>query len=250
MSILSLEKEVWYYNGEFMTSSIFQRLLMIVVLAGTVFSSWAQEYKFEIGGMAGGAFYMGDANKNTPFKGINPAAGAVFRYNINFRWALKANLMWGQVSGTTEGLENVFPGNAQTSFSRSVVEVGGQAEFNFFPYSDKFDYAGARRFSPYVLVGIGMTMAPGGGGSFVGPNIPLGVGMKYKLLSRLNIGCEFSVRKLFGDGLEGQDMLDDPYGVASSAFKNKDWYSFLLLSVTWDFGARCRTCNNANSIDY
>ena len=92
------------------------------------------------------------------------AAGAVFRYNINFRWALKANLMWGQVSGSTEGLENVFPGNAQTSFSRSVVEVGGQAEFNFFPYSDKFDYAGARRFSPYVLVGIGMTMAPGGGG--------------------------------------------------------------------------------------
>ena len=33
---------------------------MIVVLAGTVFSSRAQEYKFEIGGMAGGAFYMGD----------------------------------------------------------------------------------------------------------------------------------------------------------------------------------------------
>ena len=212
MSILSLEKEVWYYNGEFMTSSIFQRLLMIVVLAGTVFSSRAQEYKFEIGGMAGGAFYMGDANKNTPFKGINPAAGAVFRYNINFRWALKANLMWGQVSGTTEGLENVFPGNAQTSFSRSVVEVGGQAEFNFFPYSDKFDYAGARRFSPYVLVGIGMTMAPGGGGSFVGPNIPLGVGVKYKLLSRLNIGCEFSVRKLFGDGLEDA-LADPPYGV-------------------------------------
>ena len=60
MSILSLEKEVWYYNGEFMTSSIFQRLLMIVVLAGTVFSSRAQEYKFEIGGMAGGAFYMGE----------------------------------------------------------------------------------------------------------------------------------------------------------------------------------------------
>lgn len=58
--------------------------------------------------MAGGAFYMGDANKNTIFKGMNPAVGAVFRYNINFRWALKANLMWGQVSGKTEGMENVF----------------------------------------------------------------------------------------------------------------------------------------------
>lgn len=91
-----------------MTSTFFQRLLIIILLAGTVPTLWAQEYKYEIGGMAGGAFYMGDANKNTIFKGMNPAVGAVFRYNINFRWALKANLMWGQVSGKTEGMENVF----------------------------------------------------------------------------------------------------------------------------------------------
>ena len=143
-----------------MTSTFFQRLLIIILLAGTIPTLWAQEYKYEIGGMAGGAFYMGDANKNTIFKGMNPAVGAVFRYNINFRWALKANLMWGQVSGKTEGMENVFPNNAQTSFNRSIMELGGQAEFNFFPYSDKFDYAGAKRFSPYVLVGIGLTVAP------------------------------------------------------------------------------------------
>lgn len=108
--------------------------------------------------------------------------------------------MWGQVSGKTEGMENVFPNNAQTSFNRSIMELGGQAEFNFFPYSDKFDYAGAKRFSPYVLVGIGLTVAPGGGKTFASPNIPLGVGMKYKIKNRLNLGCEFSFRKLFGDG--------------------------------------------------
>ena len=233
-----------------MSSTFFQRLLIIILFAGMTSKLWAQEYKYEIAGMAGGAFYMGDTNKNAMFKGMNPAAGAVFRYNINFRWALKANLMWGQVSGTTEGLENVFPNNAQTSFSRSVIELGGQAEFNFFPYSDKFDYAEARRFSPYILVGIGMTMAPGGGDMFVAPNIPLGVGVKYKIRDRLNLGCEFSFRKLFGDGLEGREMLDDPYGVSSSLLKNKDWYSFLLLSVTWDFGPRCRTCNNAKNIEY
>lgn len=194
--------------------------------------------------MAGGAFYMGDANKNTIFKGMNPAVGAVFRYNINFRWALKANLMWGQVSGKTEGMENVFrimPKPLSTVVSWSWGTGGVQ----LFPYSDKFDYAGAKRFSPYVLVGIGLTVAPGGGKTFASPNIPLGVGMKYKIKNRLNLGCEFSFRKLFGDGLEGKDMLDDPYGVKGSALKNKDWYSFLLLSVTWDFGPRCRTCNNA-----
>ena len=49
---------------------------------------------------------------------------------------------------------------------------------------------------------------------------------------------------------EGKEMLKDPYGITSSALKNKDWYSFLLLSVTWDFGERCRTCNNAKNIEY
>ena len=95
-----------------------------------------------------------------------------------------------------------------------------------------------------------MTVAPGGETSFASPNIPMGVGVKYKLKPRLNVGCEFSMRKTLGDGLEGKEMLKDPYGITSSALKNKDWYSFLLLSVTWDFGERCRTCNNAKNIEY
>ena len=37
-----------------MTSTFFQRLLIIILLAGTVPTLWAQEYKYEIGGMAGG----------------------------------------------------------------------------------------------------------------------------------------------------------------------------------------------------
>ncbi len=95
-----------------MTSTFFQRILLLVLLAGCMTGLHAQEYKYEIGGMAGGAFYMGDVNKNAFFKGLNPAFGAVFRYNPNFRWALKTNLMWGQVSGTTEGQQNVRTGKS------------------------------------------------------------------------------------------------------------------------------------------
>lgn len=200
--------------------------------------------------MAGGTFYMGDVNKNTLFKGMNPALGAVFRYNPNFRWAVKGNLMWGQVSGSTDGLKNIFPDQAQGSFSRSLIELGGQMEFNFFPYSDKFAYVNAKRFTPYVFLGLGLTVAPGNK-TFAGPNIPLGVGVKYKIKNRINLGCEFSFRKLFGDGLDVTDgnnaFLDNPYQIKGSFLKNKDWYSFLLLSVTWDFGPRNRPCNSINS---
>ena len=236
-----------------MNITFFRRLLVLVFFQSCISGLCAQDYKYEIGGMAGGSFYMGDLNKNGFFKGINPAVGAVFRYNPNFRWAVKTNLTWGKVSGSTEGMENVFPNQAQASFDRSLIDVGGQMEFNFFPYSDKYAYANAKRFSPYLFLGVGMTVAMGGSKTFVGPNIPLGVGLKYKI-NRINLGCEFSFRKLFGDGLDVTDennaFLDDPYHVNSSMLKNKDWYSFLLLSVTWDFGPRCRTCNNAKNIDY
>ncbi|GHV55537.1 hypothetical protein FACS1894181_19170 [Bacteroidia bacterium] len=78
--------------------------------------------------------------------------------------------------------------------------------------------------------------------------------MKYKVKNRINLGCEFTVRKLFGDNLdvtgENNAILDNPYQVNGSRLKNQDWYSFLLISVTWDFGLRCGTCNNRNLPGY
>ena len=232
-----------------MSLAFFQRWFIILVLSNVFLYIHAQEYKYEIGGMAGGSFYMGDANKTTLFKNLNPGAGVVFRYNANFRVAFKADLAWAMVSGSTEGLDNVFPNNAQASFSRSLFGLGGQFEYNFFPYSDQFAYLHTKRFTPYMLFGVGVTVAPGSGNTFVSPNIPIGAGVKYKLKNRINIGCEFTFRKLFGDGLDVTDennrILDDPYGIGGSVFKNKDWYSLLMFSVTWDFGARCRPCNNS-----
>jgi len=234
-----------------MTSTFFQRILLLTLFTGMFSVLRAQEYKYEIGGMVGISSYMGDANKTSAIKGINPAIGGVFRYNANFRWAIKADLMWARVSGNTAGLENAFPFEGDISFNRNLIELGGQAEFNFFPYSDQFAYLNTKRITPYVLLGLGVTVAPGGNKTFASVNIPIGVGVKYKIKNRINLGCEFSVRKLLGDGLEGVDELDNPYEIEnSSIWKNKDWYTCLMFSVTWDFGPRNRDCNNINSISF
>jgi hypothetical protein len=231
-----------------MTSTFFQRILIIILLTGIFPAIQAQEYKYEIGGMAGMSAYMGDVNKTSAFKGINPAFGGVFRYNANFRWAIKADLMWARVSGTTSGLDNVFPFGNTIAFSRNLIELGGQAEFNFFPYSDQFAYLNTKRLTPYILLGLGVTIAPGGNETFASTDIPIGIGLKYKIKNKINLGLEFSVRKLLGDGLEGIDELNDPYEIDSSIWKNKDWHNCLMFSVTWDFGPRNRPCNNINSI--
>lgn len=222
-------------------------LSVVSICCLSLSATFAQDYKYEIGGGLGTAFYMGDANKSTPFKNMNIAGEAIFRYNRSFRWAYKGNLVVGGVSGDTKNSGNKFPYDMNTSFSRTFVELGGQVEYNFFNYSDKYAFLGTKRFSPYILAGVGVTMGTGDK-TFFGLNIPLGVGIKYKWKERINLGFEFSVRKLFGDDFDdtGSDglSLDDPYKIKSSFIKNKDWYCLTMFTITWDFGLRTQDCIN------
>lgn len=191
------------------------------------------------------SMYMGDANKGNPLQAWHPSIGAVFRKNMNFRWALKTNLLMGKVSGDTGNTNNAFPSQASASFSRNFYELGGQMEFNFLPYSDKFAYLQTSRISPYLFSGIGMTYATGEN-DFFGINVPLGVGVKYKMRNRINLGVEYSFRKLFADGFDAPSKegfnLDNPYQIESSRLKNQDWYSLLMITLTWDFGPNDRKC--------
>jgi opacity protein-like surface antigen len=226
---------------------IYRILLLILSIIGSA-TAVAQEYRYELGGMAGMSMYMGDANQNSLFQGWNPAAGLIFRNNLNFRWAMKGDLFMGRITGDTKNVKNVFPNQAQASFSRSFFELGGQMEFNFFPYSDKFAYLNTSKISPYIFAGLGITLAPGKNQTFWGINFPLGAGVKYKLRNKLNLGVEYAVHKLFNDSFDAPDSvgfnLDNPYSVRNGLFKNRDWYNTLLISITWEFGlmdGRCTT---------
>ncbi|MDL2222729.1 porin family protein [Bacteroidales bacterium OttesenSCG-928-M11] len=205
----------------------------------------AQEYKYEIGFAGGGAMYMGDANQDSYFQGWNPSVGVIFRNNINFRWALKADLLWGKVSGDTKNTDNVFPNKGEASFERNFYELGAQMEFNFLPYSDKYPYLNTSKISPYALMGGGVTLAPDNK-TFFNLNLAMGIGVKYKIKNKLNLGLEYTVHKLFGDGLDAPNKdgfnLDNPYNIDDGFSKNKDWYNTLLFSITWEFGVRDTRC--------
>lgn len=220
-------------------------ILTIVILYGSA-TAVAQEYRYELGVMAGASMYMGDANQTSLTQGWHPSAGIVFRNNLNFRWAFKADLLWGQISGDSRKIENQFPRGWNSVFSRQFFELGAQMEFNFLPYSDKFAYLNTKRYTPYALIGLGVTMAPGNDQTFFNLNLPIGVGFKYKLRNKLNIGIEYTIHKLFGDGFDSLNKkgfsLDNPYKTKQGAFKNNDWYNTLMFSITWEFGVRDTRC--------
>lgn len=222
--------------------------ILTVFLVTICTTAVAQEYKYEIGGHIGSVMYMGDANTSNLFQDWQASAGVVFRKNVNFRWAMKGDFTLGKIKGSTENTDNAFPFENPVSFSRSFYRLNGQMEFNFLPYSDKFAYLNTSRLSPYVFAGLGLTLAPGDNQTFFGVGIPLGLGVKYKIANRINLGLEFAVNALFGDAFDAPDKnkpnLDNPYTTNSSLFKNKDLYNTLMISVTWDFGPNDRKCSN------
>jgi hypothetical protein len=205
------------------------------------------EYRYEVGAMAGGCSYYGDANYASPLNNLGIMGGALFRYNINPRMAVKADFAVARISGTTVGGDNSFPGG-NTDFARTLYELGAQYECHFFAYGDGTGYKQSRRLAPYFLAGLGLTYAPAPAKHVFTPNVPVGIGLKWKVAPRLNLGCEFSYRFTFSDKLDVVSkegvVLDDPYGIDSGLMKNKDGYSFLSVFLTYDLSPKYRKCNN------
>lgn len=236
-----------------------KRLITILACVLVAFTGRAQddeEYQMEIGGGAGLDFYLGDANK-TPFDHSSVMGGFLVRRMFNPRMALKADLAMGHLRGNTKGYYIPTNAGSQTpeggvpvsfNFKRNVIDLGAQFEFNFWGYSMGEAYKGNSRITPYAVAGIGLTLVTGGGaGLNAALNCPIGVGVKYKLKKRLNIGAEWTFRFTTSDALDTSKawkQLDHPYAIQSSGLKNKDCYSFLMLFLTYDIMAKCKTCHN------
>lgn len=231
------------YKG--LIRSLFTGAIMLC-LAGAVRAD-NLEYRYEVGVMVGGNSYYGDANYSSLMKNMNIMGGIVGRYNINPRLAVKANLAVARISGSTADFDNRFPGG-DVDFSRTLYDLGAQFECHFFAYGDGSGYKRTHRLVPYIFAGAGMTFAPEPAENVFTMNLPVGLGVKYKIAPRINLGCELSFRFTLSDDLdvtkETAPVLSDPYGIKSSGFKNKDSYSFLSISVTYDLSPKYRKCNN------
>lgn len=200
-----------------------------------------ETYKFDIGGGIGMSGYLGDANESNLFKHPGFAAQASFRYLIDTRWAIRGLLTTASLSGNTADFDNALPGGESYSFKSRIYDLGARAEFNFFAYGIGETYKRLKRWSPYLSLGLGVTLASCDGTS-VAMNLPMAFGVKYKLKPRLNLMAEFAMTKVFGDHVDGR-QLSDLYTIKSSFLKNTDWYSTIMITISYEFGKRCTTCH-------
>lgn len=220
-------------------------LVILLMLCATLTASAQQddEYLMEIGGGVGMVSYQGDFNGKIT-SGMQPAGAIVWRRLLNPYMGFRVTGMMGKLKGDATRVETYYPDETTRaySFDRSLTDVSVTYEYNFWPYGTGRDYRGAKRLTPFVFGGIGATYVSGGEKKVFTANVPIGLGIKYKLKERLNVGLEWSMHFSLSDELDG---MADPYGIKSSgAFKNTDCYSGLMLTLTYSFKSKCRTCNN------
>ncbi len=198
-------------------------------------------YRLELGGGVGMGLNLTDVDGK-----IGLAAAAVARFPLNPRMAVKAQFSYSQIKGATDGIKNFYPidpsqpGSDRLHYevSDGIYDLSALYELHFLPYGYVRDYKGYFRIVPYLQMGFGLTYGPAG--KAFSANIPLGFGVKYKVAPRLNLGLDWLMHFSLSDKLDG---LDAPLGIKSSGFRNKDHYSTLTLTLTYDLNPRCPTCN-------
>ena len=201
-----------------------RKYILFFIFSVLTFFGFSQ--KSELGVMGGISFYLGDLNPKLVFGMSQPAGGLVYRYNFTPRWAVRANILFGEVRGSDMITNNKNPRNL--SFKSPFTEISAQAELNFLKLYTDWE---KNKFAPYIFAGIGFfsfnpkaeldgryydlqhlgTEGQGLPGekkfySLTNFCIPFGIGFKYNFGKVATLGVEWGMR------FTTTDYLDDVSG--------------------------------------
>lgn len=244
---------------------------------------------FEAGLFGGAANYLGDLSNNSRsvfIKETNLAGGGFIRYNFHKLGTIKLGVNYTTLSGGDQNAPDSELQGRNLSFSTSILDFSLVGEFNILGYQPYNLY---RPFSPYVFLGIGMfTYSPStlyqgedvklrplgteGQGTADGPapygktaiSIPFGLGVKYALTDKLNLGFQVGAYRTNTDYLDdvstnfvdpqrlgldpvaaalsnrsgelpGNDLSRYSPGMPRGDNKAQDWFFMAGLTISYNF---------------
>jgi hypothetical protein len=211
-------------------------LFALILLLWISEASYGQ--KNEIGFGAGAFNYTGDLSRNLYTGNLGPGGTIFYRRNINEAISIRASLTAGILNGDDTPAFDAFAQRRNGSFSRSLVEIAPVIEYHFLDYRKNINIL---RWTPYFFVGGGVAFLGQTGQedlqySNVQVVLPFGLGFKYVVDRKWQVGLEAGVRKTFSDYLDdvsGDDLVNKNYSYGNR--HDNDWYYFLGLSVSYTF---------------
>ncbi len=202
---------------------------LFTIIATTQAQNEAYVHEGEFGVSVGAAHYFGDLNTNARLNRPKMALGAFFRKQFGNYVALRVSAHFAQLGySDVYNKQNEYQLRRNLSFNTNIWELALQGDFNFFRFEPgTMDYA----FTPYVTFGVGVFsydpyayyqgqkvyLRPLGteGQGYPGYSkpygtmalcVPFGVGVKYNVNEKVNIGFEIVHR------FTNTDYLDDVSG--------------------------------------
>ncbi|MBX9852834.1 MAG: hypothetical protein K2X86_13905 [Cytophagaceae bacterium] len=180
----------------------------------------------EFGGGIGVLNYSGELSPGLDFTLFRPGGMLFYRFNISPVVSLRASVMGGNIHANEKKLSDPVHQARRASFSSLLGEFAGTIEYNFFNYRPKKE---VYKYSPFLTTGI-VAYSSRYSGFEIG--IPLGLGLKYRLNQRINLGLELVARKTFTDYLDGIKS----YNIGTHQTANRydtDWYYYVGFSISW-----------------
>jgi hypothetical protein len=112
----------------------------------------AQEW--EVGIFGGMSHYNGDLSEGVFMpETLHPAVGGVIRYNINYKWSIRAAGYYGTISGSDAYATDQKRYNRNLSFYSPISELSVTPEFHFTGYKIRHK---RYTFSPFAYAGLGI----------------------------------------------------------------------------------------------
>lgn len=218
-------------------------MLSLLYMAGGSVSVKGQEadYKWLAGASLGLAGYYGDYNRGGFFTKPGFTATLTAGYIYDSRWEFNANLSFLNAGADIESDRDIFPSATPVHIKAQSGELNFNAEFNFFPYGIGETYKSLRTWTPFLSAGVGMAVVkPQSVSAAFTPEIPLSVGVKFKITPRVNLRAALTATKIFGHTIEANG---DIFGAQRQWYKNTTWITSFSVGMTYEFGERCITCH-------
>lgn len=203
----------------------------------------------EVGVFLGGSNYIGDIGPTTYIAPNETAYGLLYKYNKSPRHAYRFSYTQSKITSNDLDSKEGSRNQRGYNFENNIKEVSLGLEFSFFDFNLHEMRA---KTTPYVYSGLTYTRYS----SFLlGSNnndtdfrngtvgIPMIVGVKTRLNRRFILALEVGARYTFVDDLDGiKPVNNDLINIGYGNKKNKDWYVFSGLTLTYTFGEKPCYC--------
>lgn len=199
----------------------------------------------EVGVFLGGSNYIGDVGNTTYISPDKLAFGVLYKWNRSTRHAYRFSYTRSTLTANDLNSDQGARKGRGYRFENTVDEFSAGLEFNFFDFDL---HESARVISPYVFTGLSYFMydekfynSPttataeknGRKGSFA---IPMIVGVKTNISTKLVLAAEIGARYTFTDNLDGSYPDNSSSQFRFGNLNNNDWYVFTGVTLTYTFG--------------